>query len=1409
MDTTNFMVMKEDSIMKSSDHDSPVSIEVEVNEMTIPNFVPSTVSLVRDILEQITANDAPVGNEASNMIEASNNYIPKSSTSWPLVAKNELKNTKMGDLQGATSLDTEMTDVNTEVHPSDQYDSCTQQTASQQAIMKMGHQELAALCVSTLQNVDRGTSSTFQPKLYNQSADTSKLSSNYLCKKGNGRLSPNKRIKKFTLPWGRNSSNARSHSEEEKKDEDAMPYMRLQLFGSEYARHLSKCQLAPSIVNKHVKSIRRKQCTRNRCVFLEDAKPAIQTGALLDVLVTSCDDPPPKGYYRISQTASGRSASFGGPLIMYLNVKKEAVWDKAAQRPCVTALTLIFPDRQEFVPPGFCIVRSASDGQPANLNQSCPGTERIYLCIRRSREGNPITGIIPLVPSHGDVIPTGYTVVEHTPRNLSATITAATGEAIFVAYRQRLANLELLRPPILTQTITQRHHDQCLRQSCPTLSAYYCTGATIVESDIGRFHILDRSTHSLLSPSSIANRMNLIEMSRRKSIDETGNGNTITPLTYARSDCGESDTGSNSSYSSIGRDLRKQSRNAKGGGSLADFPIQESIVRNETNDFTSECSTSLKEENEDEDTANLSSLLSSTTAHENLGNEADVAQQMLMAALSFIPELESVNTSDNDVTNLKLRIELITPILTACYTRHGGAALLAVEGLTRLLTTVDFFLDDINHSVDCSSGSDTQITLLDLAIQAVSDFATSGSQQAVFPSCLEFIEHAVSLAQGQLNPRTIGYVFRFYLFVFYFDASIPRKLSDKLPSLAWRPVSMCNEEDFPMLYDPRHDGSKCGYLAGGAPQAASLALKDLISFSIERLGRISVTNNLLKGKDAMNDQIATSSNTKVDDTYVPLLGGILSSLIDDSVQLVERANYTQLALHQIHRSGGSELFWHDMIFECGNGLFGNDKNLTDVGKEMLILLFAMLEQLVKVSTGKLRPPTDDAELLPKDVASKLLSLELLLHFLEFWSDEREALKSISKAGELESLKSINTLMYSVRRTVVPCLLWNTQPGLENPQIYRRVIRLVSELWCSPVYRKHCKVELGILIEHFALKILELGPQCQYTHVGERGIKSLLSQQIELIGEIKNWLGSDPKDVIEMYLNYDTNITEEVTGQFHFLPGTRWQIFQRLCAGLSCIAETCGELIGNQIIQNQSIILSLTNKSHHLPSRDEAKRDAIEKADLREAARVLRKASLDAISQIVKSLAISAGAASGRDQMTLLLSWSPSEFPISYENLLHNKSDSSDQAEKPTKQYQLHLSSSDGDDGIIKFWRSAIGLDQTKRFAGTFPNHGESLETAFTILEQKSLKKAVEYLIACNVLTPAPRDIANFLRIHKDRISPVALGQYLGENGTGGSESEYWNSIRYLFVRAISFIGMNVDEGSVFHTPYTIFLLLLD
>ena len=85
-----------------------------------------------------------------------------------------------------------------------------------------------------------------------------------------------------------------------------------------------------------------------------------------------------------------------------------------------------------------------------------------------------------------------------------------------------------------------------------------------------------------------------------------------------------------------------------------------------------------------------------------------------------------------------------------------------------------------------------------------------------------------------------------------------------------------------------------------------------------------------------------------------------------------------------------------------------------------------------------------------------------------------------------------------------------------------------------------------------------------------------------------------------------------------------------------------------------------------------------------------------------------------------------------------------------------------------------------------------LTAAFDILAAKGLKKAIEYLIACNILTPSPRDIATFLRVHQHSLPPHILGDFLGEGSD--SISDHWDMIRYHYVRAISFVDLNVEEA---------------
>jgi hypothetical protein len=138
--------------------------------------------------------------------------------------------------------------------------------------------------------------------------------------------------------------------------------------------------------------------------------------------------------------------------------------------------------------------------------------------------------------------------------------------------------------------------------------------------------------------------------------------------------------------------------------------------------------------------------------------------------------------------------------------------------------------------------------------------------------------------------------------------------------------------------------------------------------------------------------------------------------------------------------------------------------------------------------------------------------------------------------------------------------------------------------------------------------------------------------------------------------------------------------------------------------------------------------------------------------------------------------------------------------------------------ILGYWQKAIvtrNTNEAKKAAGlTFGDGGsqvysgyqrsvdddetaekmDHLGIAFDIAREKSLRKAIDYLIACNILTPSPRDIASFLRIHRADLRPSDLGKYLGEGGSTGSETEYWNLIRFSYIRAISFVGMTVEKG---------------
>ena len=1111
--------------------------------------------------------------------------------------------------------------------------------------------------------------------------------------------------------------------------------VRLQMFGSEYARHIAKPKQRSDAKQK--KKTPQPPKILGRPLFLDETYTSIQTGAILDIVVTPDDKPPPTGYYRIRQGEEpfqlGRGKS-----TWHMDIKKEPNWDKAAQRPCVTALTVIFPDRNEFIPPGFSVVRDGQNRKAAH--EECVGEpadvgtmERVFICFRRSREGNPITGILPLSPGDGDLVPPGYTVVERSPRNFVADLNqGATHKPLFFAIRQRLANLEALRPLPFVLAVKRKvaEDDSVYRGTHKSLAStpdnlelkgYYSTSGCVTPAHVGRFHVLDRSTHTLLSPSSVTNRLSLINKSREKAgktlLDDSASQAPATP-------------------------------NSKVGHSPGTLVVPSSRRKQE-----------------------MYSLPQTVLP------EDDAEYRGLLNALDFIPEIDVAAKRDARAPALfrhQSRITLMVPIVTACYTRHGGAALRAVEGLYSLLTTTDFFNDDVFLLDENDHESCTRFTLLDLAIQVVCDVAGSGALEPTFGACVEFVSAALKFSHAQLNTRTIGYVVRFYFFVFYFGASSPT-VSGNWPSACWTTSSKSAKDasgDFRMLWNPKDQEEPCPYFPGGAPQAAALAFKELISLSIIRLGKTAVQNCVAL---AVWDGGAANKENK---TFDSLLDKVLSTVVDKAVDKVERANLAQIAIHQIYRSGGSELFWHDMINVCGNGLFGKDPDLSEASQEVHVVVFALMANLVKVASGKVRA-SSSTDLLARDVASKKLSLELLLHFLEYWNDEQEAMDEMERKNTHSGKPfSTDTLAYAVRRLVVPCLLSNTKAALQDKNIFSRVLRIVAELWRSPVNRSHCRAELGVLIDHFFVFFLLLGPRLKPDKKYRLRFAEvcLHGHQLELLRQLKSMLHDDPKDAILMFLNYDTDLASDASGSLQPMPGTRWKLFQRLCAAVSSMTEQCGEVIAHQIEEHRAKIHSSQEGTAESGTGDLSNTD---KASMRESARKLRTASLECIASIVRALAISSGVATSPQFATMFVSWSDVDPSAETMKMLTD-------GKKDANELQLVKVDNTNNKQIVPFDEASKGvLEGSAAYA---------LDVAVGIASKKGLKKAVDYLVACGALTPTPRAIATYLRLHKDRFNQAELGKYLGETGIDATEKEYWNSIRHGFVRAISFLGMNLDDA---------------
>ena len=163
---------------------------------------------------------------------------------------------------------------------------------------------------------------------------------------------------------------------------------------------------------------------------------------ITDICVIFKNEKPPLGYYRIGKTSYGKQANVNvgsGGDIMFLCIKKDVNNDVMSP---ICNLLVIFPDRGEYLPPGYNLVRRGM--RACNFNSGTNG-EAIYVAMKREKAGNFLTDIQCILPGSLEVTPPGFMLIDCSPTGLPANLNSGTGGSrVYLCYKQCKVSLRSL-----------------------------------------------------------------------------------------------------------------------------------------------------------------------------------------------------------------------------------------------------------------------------------------------------------------------------------------------------------------------------------------------------------------------------------------------------------------------------------------------------------------------------------------------------------------------------------------------------------------------------------------------------------------------------------------------------------------------------------------------------------------------------------------------------------------------------------------------------------------------------------------------------------------------------------------------------------------------------------------------------
>lgn len=657
--------------------------------------------------------------------------------------------------------------------------------------------------------------------------------------------------------------------------------------------------------------------------------PDILSAPIVDICIVQSGEPIPDGFYRIYKTPGNRKATLNsgnGGNSIYLCIRK----DLTGQFAPITNIIVIFPDRGEYVPPGYHLVQRGKNAA-CNVNAGT-SADHIFIGFKRDFLGNPITDIQPIMIDKGEEVPKNYNMIEKTIFGSQANLNTGTGGAeIHLCYRQELTRIQCL---LNDASVSDQERLRLARTHANSMDD--------ASSNAGSEGPYTKGSES--NNNSRVTSLNKRSRSRSPMRRDSATGHRATtprlrPTSEGAHDFSEKGTPRNASSATTGTG----GDNSAAGGVL-DVTKSDSAVELLSPSGTSTGGGVAASVSNDQDLE--SELEAALDSYADFYDECADARE---AELVTLQRMQVVVDSNGNLA-VEVRRKTLIAILAAVYVRRGEIANAAINCLLRLIKDTDFFTEDFA----CIPLLGT-ITMLDLSIEAACDRFDSAPENEHAP-ILHFLKIVIKHSGAKLSGLSVQKVFRTLNYLCNCYAT----KSDWITGGMHMPCNDPSQEVTPYK-----------------------VLKQLVCDAVAQAETVDIAHLLPETthNDFFFEDDAWMRNAT--ENYIDVRF-IVEDLIDDVVDSVDTARICESTLQTLSKqafSTGSTAFWQQINLNARK-LF-QDTAL----RSPFVTLCAICKQAWhNVRTNKKGDP------IPRDLGSKLVALEAITEFCHSAGEKLRASK---------------------------------------------------------------------------------------------------------------------------------------------------------------------------------------------------------------------------------------------------------------------------------------------------------------------------------------------------------------------------------------------------------------------------------